>query len=59
MTIELVKILTDITLWVEDWNARAVPTEDEFLAKLNELSVRLGGELKKQELPIIKKKKNG
>ena len=49
MTTELIRVLSDLTTWVKDWNLRVVPTEEEFVDKLKELSNRLAEELPKQK----------
>lgn len=48
MTIELAKILTDFKTLIDDWNARMIQTDKEFLARLKGLNCRLNKELKKQ-----------
>ena len=59
MTIKLIQILTDLSELMGDWNARAVPTEQEFIDQLQPLARGLVAEVAKQELPVIKKEKNG
>lgn len=56
MTNELIKILSDFKNWIDDWTFRIVPTEEEFIDKLKNLDSRFHKEIKKQQLPIIKKK---
>lgn len=57
MTTELIKILSDFVTWVKDWNLRVVPTEEEFIDKLKDLSNRLAEELPKQKNQEIQENK--
>jgi len=53
MTIELAKTLTDIKSLIDDWNARMINTEDEFVTRLRGLNCRLAKALAKQKVKII------
>jgi hypothetical protein len=48
MTTELIRILSDFFSLILDWNFRLIPTEEEFLFKLNKLKNRLSLELEIQ-----------
>lgn len=55
MNTELIRILTDIKMLIEDWNARVIPTEQEFLDTLWKLKERLVLEMKDQKEPKVLK----
>jgi len=56
MTNELVRVISDFWDLVLDWTFRIIPTEEEFIDKLKEMTNRLVEELPKQKIPEIKKK---
>jgi len=56
MTKELVKLLTDVTELVKDWNSNAIPTEEEFIEKLKKTVVKIVVELGNQETGKVQTK---
>ena len=53
MTNELIKSLTDMKILIDNWSARAIPTEAEFVDELKKQTAKVVLELGNQKEPEI------
>lgn len=56
MTTEYIKILTDFSSLIGDWNARMIKSEKEFIDKVADVTAKLQAESEKQEEPEVEEK---
>lgn len=56
MNVELIKIVSDLKTLFDDWTARVIPLEKEFVDKLKILNASLTEELKKPQEKTIQEK---
>lgn len=48
MDVEFTKLLTDFMLLMKDWNAKVIPSEEEFIKSLKEVITKISENIDKQ-----------